>query len=52
MYVDELNHLLACIRTGSQTTLSISQAASVMSIAFAARKSADTGRCIATKEMS
>jgi predicted dehydrogenase len=52
MYVDELNHLLACIRTGSQATLSISQAANVMSIAFAARKSAGTGRLIATTETS
>ena len=52
MYLDELNHLLACVRQGCQTTLPIFQAAEVMSIAFAARKSADTGRRISTKEMS
>jgi predicted dehydrogenase len=52
MYLDELNHLLACIRAGCQTILSIPQAAEVMSIAFAARKSSDTGRRIAAKEIS
>lgn len=52
MYLDELNHLLACIRTRSQTILSIPQAAEVMSIAFSAKKSAETGRRIETKEIS
>jgi predicted dehydrogenase len=52
MYLDELDHLLSCIRAGHQTTHSISQAADVMSVAFAAKKSAGTGCRIATKEMA
>jgi len=51
MYLDELNHLLACVAQGCQTDLPISQAAEVMSVAFAAKKSAGTGRSVSTREM-
>ena len=47
MYVDELKHFLQSVRSGSPTMLPISEAVSVMQIAFAAKASARQGRLIA-----
>jgi predicted dehydrogenase len=46
MYVAEMRHFLACVESRGQTELPISEAASVMQIAFAAKASAREGRLI------
>lgn len=43
MYVDELKHFLGCVRTGTPTTLPVSDAVEVMRVVFAAKASADSG---------
>jgi len=47
MYVDEMQHFVDCLRDGQRTMLPISEAVSVMQIAFAAKASAREGRLIA-----
>jgi predicted dehydrogenase len=46
MYLDEMQHLLNCIRTRRETMLPVSEASSVMQIAFAAKRSALEGKRI------
>jgi len=43
MYIDELKHFLGCVRTGSQSTLPVSDAVKVMRVVFAAKASAKSG---------
>jgi len=43
MYIDELEHFLDCVRTGSQSTLPVSDAVKVMRVVFAAKASAESG---------
>jgi len=47
MYVDEMRHFVECLRDGQPTMLPITEAVSVMQIAFAAKASAREGRLIA-----
>jgi len=44
MYLDEMQHLSNCIRTRRETILSVSEASSVMQVAFAAKRSALEGK--------
>jgi predicted dehydrogenase len=49
MYLDELSHLLECVRTGARTVLPISEAVSVMEIALAAKESAAYGAFVSCR---
>lgn len=40
MYVDEMEHFLQCVQSRSRTTLPVCEAAEVMQVAFAAKRSA------------
>ena len=46
MYVAEMRHFLECVQSRHETTLPISEAVSVMQIAFAAKASAREGRLV------
>jgi predicted dehydrogenase len=47
MYLEEMQHFLDCVQKGATTALPISEAAAVMEIVWAAKKSASEGRTIA-----
>ena len=51
MYVDELQHFLNCVHTGTPTILPVSDAIGVMRVIFAAKASADSGRSVHVKEV-
>jgi predicted dehydrogenase len=49
MYLDEMRHFVECLRKGTPTMLPITEAASVMQIAFAAKASARAGRLVSVR---
>jgi predicted dehydrogenase len=50
MYVAEMEHFLDCVRSRSQTTLTIPAAIDVMDVVFAAKASARDGNLVATRK--
>ena len=47
MYIDEMQHFLACLKENRQTTLPIPEAAALMQVVFAAKASAGQGKMVA-----
>ncbi|RQW80498.1 MAG: gfo/Idh/MocA family oxidoreductase, partial [Methanothrix sp.] len=48
MYIDEMRHFLRCLEEGAPTMLPVDDAARLMNVVFAAKRSAATGRTVRT----